>query len=52
MDEWEMECLDCGWRGMISELIEEPDESDDGAPGSCPDCGGSKFEKRVDRDEK
>jgi len=52
MDEWEMECLDCGWRGMVAELTEATDDSGDRSVGSCPDCGGSEIEKRVDKDEK
>lgn len=51
MDQWEMECLDCGWRGMVSELTEENDGSGGRSPVSCPDCGGSEIEKRVDKDE-
>jgi len=53
MDQWEMECLDCGWRGMVSELTEEETDGSGGrSPVSCPDCGGSEIEKRVDKDEK
>ena len=51
MGEWEMECLDCGWRGMVAELTEETDGSGGRSPASCPDCGGSEIEKRVDKDE-
>jgi hypothetical protein len=51
MGEWEIECIDCGWRGMVSEQVEEADESGDRSPGSCPDCGGAEFEKRVDQDQ-
>ena len=51
MGEWEMECLDCGWRGMVAELTEETDGSGGRSPASCPDCGGSEIKKRVDKDE-
>jgi len=52
MDEWEMECLDCGWRGMGSELAEEANDSGDPSFTSCPECGGLKFKKQADKDEK
>lgn len=51
MDQWEMECLDCGWRGMVAELTEGTDGSGGRSPGSCPDCGGSEFAKRTGKDE-
>ena len=52
MDEWEMECLDCGWRGMASELTEETNDSGDRSLASCPECGGPEFKKQADKDEK
>jgi hypothetical protein len=52
MDEWEMECLDCGWRGMVADLSEETDDSGDRSFGSCPECGGPEFKKQADKDEK
>ncbi len=51
MGEWEIECLDCGRRGVASDLTEEADESGGRSPGSCPDCGGLEFEKRSDPDQ-
>jgi Zn finger protein HypA/HybF involved in hydrogenase expression len=51
MGEWEMECLDCGWRGMVSELIEEAEDASDQFVASCPECGGPEFKKQADRDE-
>jgi len=51
MGEWEIECLGCGWRGVIPDLTEEVDESGGRLPGSCPDCGGSEFKKRADQDQ-
>ena len=44
MGDWEIECRDCGWRGAAAELAETADDSG----GSCPDCGGSDFEKQAD----
>jgi len=52
MDEWEMECLDCGWRGMGSELSEAATDSGDRSFPSCPECGGPEFKKQADRDLK
>jgi hypothetical protein len=52
VDEWEKECLDCGWRGMVAELTGEAEDSSVRSPVSCPDCGGSEFEQRADKDEK
>ncbi len=52
MSEWEIECLDCGWRGLVSELDEETDDSGGRSPASCPGCGGSVFEKQAAQDEK
>ncbi|MEJ2282375.1 MAG: hypothetical protein P8X85_02140 [Desulfobacterales bacterium] len=46
MGDWEIECRDCGWRGAAAELAETADDSG----GSCPDCGGSDFEKQSDTD--
>jgi len=51
MDEWERECLDCGWRGMVSELKDEANDSGDGSSGSCPECGGPEFKTQADKDE-
>ena len=51
MGEWEIECLDCGWRGMVPDLTEEADQSCGQTPGACPDCGGSEFKKRADQDQ-
>ncbi len=51
MDEWEMECLDCGWRGMVSELNDEANDSGDRSLGSCPECGGPEFKKQAEKDE-
>ena len=48
MDDWEMECIDCGWRGMASELTEETDASGDRAFTACPECGGAEFKKRAE----
>jgi hypothetical protein len=46
MGDWEIECRDCGWRGTAAELVEITDDSG----GSCPDCGGSEFERQTDKD--
>jgi len=46
MGDWEIECRDCGWRGAAADLAETADDSG----GSCPDCGGSDFEKQADTD--
>ncbi len=52
MSEWEIECLDCGWRGLVSELDEETDDSGGRSAAFCPDCGGSEFEKGADKNQK
>ena len=50
MDDWEMECIDCGWRGKASELTEETDGSGDQTFTACPECGGPEFKKRDEID--
>ena len=50
MDDWEMECVDCGWRGMASELTEETGVSGDQTFTACPECGGPEFKKRDEID--
>ncbi len=52
MSEWEIECLDCGWRGLVSELDEETVDSGGRSPASRPGCGGSVFENQAAPDEK
>ena len=51
MDDWEIECLDCGWRGMAAEVDESADKTSGETVSSCPDCGGSEFKDRADSDE-
>jgi len=52
MADYEIECNDCGWRGMESALDKPSDEAgDDDKLRFCPDCGGSNFEK-VTQDKK
>lgn len=50
MDDWEVECLDCGWRGMALELTDETDGTGEQSFTACPECGGSDFKKRAEVD--
>ena len=34
MGEWEIECFDCGWRGLVAEPVEETDDSGGRSPAS------------------
>ena len=52
MGEWEIECLDCGWRGMAADVDAAADKSSGESLKSCPDCGGPEFQDRADRDDK
>jgi hypothetical protein len=51
MGEWELECLDCGWRGMVAEVEATADKCGEASCRSCPECGGSEFKDRVDPDD-
>jgi len=37
-DEYEIECMDCGWSGDHSELIALTDDLDDRDFSYCPKC--------------
>ena len=52
MSNWEIECLECGWRGMDAEADALTDKSSGEFVKSCPDCGGPEFINRTDTDEK
>jgi Zn finger protein HypA/HybF involved in hydrogenase expression len=51
MGEWEIECLDCGWRGRASDLEKGPQNSEDKTLIFCPDCGGAEFKDRGEKEE-
>ena len=40
-DEFEMECVDCGWQGFALDLVSKTDDVDDTDFSYCPDCGSS-----------
>lgn len=53
MADYEIECNECGWRGMESALDKHADEAgDDDKLRFCPDCGGSNFENVTREEEK
>jgi hypothetical protein len=51
MADFEIECNECGWRGMESALESHPDGSsgEDGF-SFCPDCGGTDFKKITEKE--
>jgi hypothetical protein len=51
MAEYDLECCECGWRGLESVLDKQTSESGEETPGFCPDCGGSDFEKITEKEE-
>ena len=51
MGEWEIECLDCGWRGRASDLEKGLEKSGDKTLIFCPDCGGAEFKNRDEKEE-
>ena len=38
MDEYEVECLDCGWQGYALDLVSKTDGDVDTDFNYCPDC--------------
>jgi hypothetical protein len=51
MGEWELECLDCGWRGMVAEVEAAGEKSGEAPLRSCPECGGPEFQDRAETDD-
>lgn len=51
MADYEIECKECGWRGLESALESQTVESGEEALKFCPDCGGSDFEKATQEEE-
>jgi Zn finger protein HypA/HybF involved in hydrogenase expression len=49
MGEHQIECNECGWRGMASELERGTDESRGETLTFCPDCGGTDFQNTADK---
>jgi predicted RNA-binding Zn-ribbon protein involved in translation (DUF1610 family) len=51
MEDWEIECRECGWRGMNADADLASDRPGAESVRSCPDCGSPEFLNRADRDE-
>ncbi|UCG08226.1 MAG: hypothetical protein JSV83_06150 [Desulfobacterales bacterium] len=51
MAEYELECSECGWRGMESALDKQTGESGGETLHFCPDCGGTNFDKITEKEE-
>ncbi len=52
MADFEIECNECGWRGMESALDKQADETgDDKTLRFCPDCGASDFKEIAQKEE-
>lgn len=51
MGDWEIECLECGWRGMAADADHAVDKPGAEAAEFCPNCGSPEFLKRADGDE-
>jgi predicted nucleic acid-binding Zn-ribbon protein len=51
MADYEIECNECGWRGMESALDNHADESGgEDVFSFCPDCGGTDFENVAEQE--
>jgi Zn finger protein HypA/HybF involved in hydrogenase expression len=51
MEDWEIECLECGWRGMVADANHAQDSPEDEEIKTCPDCGSPEFSNRTGRNE-
>lgn len=51
MEDWEIECPECGWRGMCADVGHAADGPGADSVKSCPDCGSPEFLYRADADE-
>ncbi|MBW2411723.1 MAG: hypothetical protein JRF72_18150 [Deltaproteobacteria bacterium] len=47
----EIECKECGWQGTESALESQTVESAEETLKFCPDCGGSDFDKVIEKEE-
>lgn len=50
----EIECMECGWQGYISELLCSNDDFDKKGPvdfNICPDCGEKDCFEDIENDE-
>jgi len=43
MGDWEIECIECGWRGMMADADQAEDKPGTESVKTCPDCGGQDF---------
>lgn len=51
MDEYEIECNECGWRGQKSALDKEAGASSGKTLTFCPDCGSTDFESVNEKEQ-
>ena len=51
MGDWEIECTECGWRGMSADAGHATDKPGAESFKSCPDCGSPDLLYRADGDE-
>lgn len=51
MEDWEIECLECGWRGMVADTYHTPENAGAEVVPSCPDCGSPELLNRAERNE-
>ena len=51
MAEFEIECSECGWRGMESALDEQAGKSGGKSTRFCPDCGSTDFQKVAEKQQ-
>lgn len=51
MAEFEIECSECGWRGMASALEEQAGKSGGDPLRFCPDCGSTDFENLAEKEQ-
>ena len=49
MAEYEIECNECGWRGMGSALDKDTDKSSGETLTFCPGCGSTDFESVTEK---
>jgi predicted nucleic acid-binding Zn-ribbon protein len=51
MGDWEIECTECGWRGMRADADHAADKPGEESVKCCPDCGSPEFLNRAEEDE-
>jgi len=51
MDEFDVECEDCGWQGFTTDLLSKTEDKDDLTFAHCPDCGEKEYIVDIDPED-